>query len=148
MEPDRPKCCPLIRNVGQCSKQNAHVNLESHFLNLHDYLVYDMLITLADTKERLNAVFRWFVFFYVRVLNTRQWTSLRVLSTPYVYVRKNNASLENNLGFSLVVFFLFRSIWIWFRQKDWKMFGFRNILNSVLFWCVNNATVWAFSRFI
>ena len=26
-------------------------------------------------------------FFYVRVLNTRQWMSLHVLSTPYVYVR-------------------------------------------------------------
>ena len=36
-------------------------------------------------------------FIYVRVLNTRQWTSLRVLSTPYVYVRKKNASLENSL---------------------------------------------------
>ena len=36
-------------------------------------------------------------FFYVRVLNTRQWTSLRVLNTPYVYVRKKNAALENSL---------------------------------------------------
>ena len=36
-------------------------------------------------------------FFYVRVLKTRQWTSLRVLSTPYVYVRKKKASLENSL---------------------------------------------------
>ena len=27
-------------------------------------------------------------YVYVRVLNTRQWTSLRVLSTPYVYVHE------------------------------------------------------------
>ena len=35
-------------------------------------------------------------FFYLRVLNTRQWTSLRVLRTPYVYVGRKNASLEIN----------------------------------------------------
>ena len=42
-----------------------------------------------------KAVFQW--CFDVRVLNTRQWTSLCVLSTPYIYVRKKNASLENSL---------------------------------------------------
>ena len=39
----------------------------------------------------LKAVFKWcgfITYVYVRMLNTRQWTSLRVLSTPYVYVRK------------------------------------------------------------
>ena len=35
-------------------------------------------------------------FIYVRMLNTRQWTSLRVLSTPYVYVARKNAALEIN----------------------------------------------------
>ena len=39
----------------------------------------------------------FFTYVDVRVLNTRQWTSLRVLSTPYVYVGKKNASLENSL---------------------------------------------------
>ena len=39
----------------------------------------------------------FYTYIYVRVLNTRQWTSLRILSTPYVYVRKQNASLENSL---------------------------------------------------
>ena len=34
--------------------------------------------------------------FYVRVLNTRQWKSLRVLSIPYVYVGRKNAALEIN----------------------------------------------------
>ena len=44
---------------------------------------------------------RFFTYVYVRVLNTRQWMSLRVLSTPYVYVRKKNASLENSLKLRL-----------------------------------------------
>ena len=35
-------------------------------------------------------------YVYVRVPNTRQRTSLRVLSTPYVYVRRKNAALEIN----------------------------------------------------
>ena len=35
-------------------------------------------------------------FFNVRMLNTRQWTSLRVLSTPYIYVGRENAALEIN----------------------------------------------------
>ena len=45
-------------------------------------------------KRSVKTVFQCCVFFtyvYVRVLNTRQWTSLRVLSTytyEYVYVRK------------------------------------------------------------
>ena len=30
----------------------------------------------------------FFTYVYARVLNTPKWTSLRVLSTPYVYVRK------------------------------------------------------------
>ena len=30
----------------------------------------------------------FYTYVYVRVLNTRQWTSLRVLSTTYVYVKK------------------------------------------------------------
>ena len=34
--------------------------------------------------------------FTVRMLNTRQWTSLRVLGTPYVYVGRKNAALEIN----------------------------------------------------
>ena len=38
-------------------------------------------------------------FFYVRMLNTRQWTSLRVLSTPYVYVGWKNAALGINAYF-------------------------------------------------
>ena len=39
----------------------------------------------------------FFTYVYVRMLNTRQWTDLRVLSTPYVYVgRKKNAALEIN----------------------------------------------------
>ena len=41
---------------------------------------------------------RLFTYVYVRVLNTRQWTSfLSFLSTPYGYVGKKNASLENSL---------------------------------------------------
>ena len=39
---------------------------------------------------------RFFTYVYVRILNTRQWTSLRVLSTPYVYVGRENAALEIN----------------------------------------------------
>ena len=39
-------------------------------------------------------------FFYVRLrtymLNTRQWTSLRVLSTPFLYVGRKNAAQEVN----------------------------------------------------
>ena len=35
-------------------------------------------------------------FLYVCLLNTHQWTSLRVLSTPYVYVGRKNAALEIN----------------------------------------------------
>ena len=35
-------------------------------------------------------------FSYVRMLNTRPWTSLRVLSTPYVHVGRKNAALEIN----------------------------------------------------
>ena len=38
-----------------------------------------------------------FTYVYIRMLNTRQWTSLRVLSTPYVYVGRRNAALEINL---------------------------------------------------
>ena len=38
----------------------------------------------------------FFTYVYVRMLNKRQWTSLRVLSTPYVYVRRKNAALEIN----------------------------------------------------
>ena len=37
---------------------------------------------------------RFFTYVYVRVLNTRQWTTLRVLSTPYVYVRKGKAGKQ------------------------------------------------------
>ena len=38
-----------------------------------------------------------FTYVYVRMLNTRQWTSLRVLSTPYVLcVGRKNAALEIN----------------------------------------------------
>ena len=47
----------------------------------------------------VTAVFQWCVFFtyvYIRVLSTRQWTSLRVLSIPYVYVGRKNAGLEIN----------------------------------------------------
>ena len=47
----------------------------------------------ANRRTRIKAVFQWCVFFsyvYVRVLNTRQWTSLRILSTPYVYVYVKN----------------------------------------------------------
>ena len=50
----------------------------------------DFTCTALNVNE-VKAVFQWCVFFthvYVRVLNTRQWTSLRVLSTPYVYARK------------------------------------------------------------
>ena len=39
---------------------------------------------------------RFFTYVYVRILNTRQWTSLRVLSTPYVYVGRKNAAVEIN----------------------------------------------------
>ena len=42
---------------------------------------------------------RFFTYVYVRsvrVLNTRQWTGLHVLSTPYVYVGRKNAALEIN----------------------------------------------------
>ena len=35
-------------------------------------------------------------YVYVRMLNTCQWMSLRVLSTPYVYVGRKNVALENN----------------------------------------------------
>ena len=38
----------------------------------------------------------FFTYVYVRMLNTHQWTSLRVLSTPYVYVGRKNAALEIN----------------------------------------------------
>ena len=33
-------------------------------------------------------------FYYARMLDTRQWTGLRVLSTPDVYVGRKNAALE------------------------------------------------------
>ena len=36
-----------------------------------------------------------FTYVYVRILNTRQWTSLRVLSTPYVYVGRKKRSTGN-----------------------------------------------------
>ena len=39
----------------------------------------------------------FFTYVYVRVLNTRQWTSLRVLNTPYVYVGQKNAGLYSSL---------------------------------------------------
>ena len=43
-------------------------------------------------------VMRFFLrTFALRLLNTRQWTNLRVLSTPYVYVGRKNAALEINL---------------------------------------------------
>ena len=38
----------------------------------------------------------FYAYVYVRVLNTRQWTSLRVLRTPYVYEGRKNAALEIN----------------------------------------------------
>ena len=37
----------------------------------------------------------FFTYVYVRVLNTRQWTSLRILSTPYVYVGRKKHSTGN-----------------------------------------------------
>ena len=43
----------------------------------------------------IKTVFEWCVF-YVRMLNTCQWTSLRVLSTPYVHVGRKTAALEIN----------------------------------------------------
>ena len=57
----------------------------------------------------LKAVFQWRVFLayvYVRVLHTSQGTSLRVLSTPYVYTYvKKHVSLENSL-YCCKVYFL------------------------------------------
>ena len=47
----------------------------------------------------VKAIFQCCIFFtyvYVRMLSTRQCTSLRVLSTPYIYVGRKNAALENN----------------------------------------------------
>ena len=47
----------------------------------------------------LKAVFQWCIFLtyvYVRVLKHAS-SSLRVLSTPYVYGRKKNTSMENSL---------------------------------------------------
>ena len=47
----------------------------------------------------LKAVFEWCVFlrrFTYVCSNTRQWTSLRVLSTPYVYIGRKSAALEIN----------------------------------------------------
>ena len=38
----------------------------------------------------------FFTYVHVRMLNTRQWTNLRVLRTPYVYVGRKNAALEIN----------------------------------------------------
>ena len=40
--------------------------------------------------------FFYVYYVYVHMLITRQWTSLRVLSTPYVYVGRRNAALEIN----------------------------------------------------
>ena len=60
---------------------------------------------LSARASSIKAVFQWCVFFtyvYARVLNTHQWTNLRVVSTPYVYVRKKNASrLQMNGTMSL-----------------------------------------------
>ena len=39
-----------------------------------------------------SPVLRFFTYVYVHLLNTRQWTSLHVLSTPYVYVCKKKRS--------------------------------------------------------
>ena len=47
-------------------------------------------------KQSEPCKFCYRTFFYVRVLNTRQWTSLRVLNTAYVYVSRKNAALEIN----------------------------------------------------
>ena len=57
------------------------------------YSIYNILFS--------SAAF-FFKYVYVRTLNTRQWTSLRVLSTPYVYIYKityvgrKNIALEIN----------------------------------------------------
>ena len=51
--------------------------------------------TLETLRLSSNDAF-FLTYGYVRVLNTRQWTSLRVLSTPYVYVGRKNAALEIN----------------------------------------------------
>ena len=40
------------------------------------------LVTVS-TETSFNAIFQWCV---LSMYNTRQWTSLRILSTPYVYV--------------------------------------------------------------
>ena len=34
------------------------------------------------------------MLFYVRMLNTRKWTSIRVLSIPYVFIGRRNTALE------------------------------------------------------
>ena len=39
----------------------------------------------------------FFTYVYVRVLNTRQWTSLRVLNTPYVLCTLKKRITGNNL---------------------------------------------------
>ena len=42
---------------------------------------------------------RIFMYVYVRLLNTRQWTSLRVLNTWYVYVRKKRIAGKQPLDY-------------------------------------------------
>ena len=62
-------------------------------------------------------VMRFFLrTFALRLLNTRQWTNLRVLSTPYVYVGRKNAALEINL----YIHFFCCFVWSWYRQTDKK----------------------------
>ena len=49
---------------------------------------------LVGIKAQCFPVMWFFYVRYVRVLNTRQWTSLHVLTTPYVYVRKKYVYIQ------------------------------------------------------
>ena len=57
---------------------------------------YDFPLCFPHELRLFSSDAFFFTYIYVRMLNTRQWTSLRVLSTPYVYVGRKNAALEIN----------------------------------------------------